>query len=134
MKPFLRGFIFTYIGVVFSQQFFRTFVFLDSKSFWMIVLAFTLLNIFKASILALVSIPSKGVLFHIFSIFMSCVLLNILVAIIPQFRLMASSTPDFNIFGNMIRSIYMPAFFNGIASAVTISLSYNFLTWLGSKK
>ncbi len=134
MKTFLQGFIYTYLGVIFSQQIFKTFVFLDSKTLWMIVLAFTLLNIFKGSILALVSLPDKGFLYSLFSVFLSCVLLNILVTIIPQFRLMASSTPDLNILGYMVRSTYMPAFLNGIAAAITISLVYDFLSWLGNKK
>jgi hypothetical protein len=134
MKPFLRGFIYSYLGIIFAQSLFSALVFLDSKSFWMIVLAFALLNIFKGSILSLVSMPDKGFVFQLFSIFLSCILLNILIAIIPYFRLNASTTPDFQILGNVVGSIYLPAFANGLAAAVTISVVYNFLSWLGSKK
>ncbi len=134
MRNFLKALIFTYLSVIFSQEIFKTFVFLDDKSFWMLVLAFSLLNLFKDKILELVSLPSKGFIYQIISIFLTCLLLNILLAVIPEFRLMASPTPSFNMFGYMVASIYMSAFMNGIASGVTISLTYNFLNWLSSGK
>ena len=134
MKTFLRGFIFSYLALVFSQQLVKTYIVFDDRSFWLIVFALSLLNIFKRSILSVVSLPSKGIFFQFISFFLTALLLNILVAIVPNFRFLATSTPDFIIFGFMIPSTYLTAFSAGIFTSAVISLVSNFFHWLSSKK
>ena len=134
MRIFLRGFIFSYIALIFSQQLVKTYIVFDDKSFWLIVLALSLLNIFKRSILSVVYMPSKGIFFQFVSFFLTALLLNILVAIVPNFRFLSTSTPSFIIFGFVIPSIYLTAFSAGIFTSAAISLVSNFFYWLSSKK
>ena len=134
MRIFLRGFIFSYIALIFSQQLVKTYIVFDDKSFWLIVLALSLLNIFKRSILSVVYMPSKGIFFQFVSFFLTALLLNILVAIVPNFRFLSTSTLSFIIFGFVIPSIYLTAFSAGIFTSAAISLVSNFFYWLSSKK
>lgn len=134
MKLFLRTFIFTYISFNASQLFTKTYIAFDTKSFWMIIIALTLLNIFKRSLLEVVSLPSRGVLFQFISIILTALLLNILVAIIPDFRFLATNTPGFIILGYVIPSTYLSAFWSGIVTAALVSVVSNFFYWLTSKK
>lgn len=134
MRLFLRGFIFSYLALIFSQQLAKTYIVFDDKSFWLIVLALSLLNIFKRPILDIVSLPSKGIFFQVISFFLTALLLNILVAIVSNFRFLATNSPSFIIFGFVIPSVYLSAFWAGIFTSATISLVSNFFYWLSSKK
>lgn len=134
MKAFIKGFVYSYIALTYTQNIVKTFAFLDSKSFWLIVIAFALLNIFKRSILDLVSLPSKGPFFYFWSYLLALILLNILVAIIPDFRLMATTFDGFNIFGIVVGSTYLSPFLAGLAASLAISLISDFFYWLSTKK
>jgi hypothetical protein len=61
-------------------------------------------------------------------------LMNILVSIVTEFRFLATATPSFNIFGFVLPSVYLSAFWAGIVTAAAISLVSNFFYWLSSNK
>jgi hypothetical protein len=134
MKLFLRGLIFGYLAIFVSQVFAKSFITFDDKTYWMVVFAVALLNIFKGSILELLSLPSKGIFFQLISAFLTVVLLNVLVVILPNFRFLETKTLSFTLLGHVVTSTYLPAFWGGVLTGVTISLVSNFFFWLSSKK
>lgn len=133
MKAFIRGLIFVFITLHYSSYVSDALRFGDSKVMFLFLLAFTLLNLFVRSIVALVSLPTDGPYFWFLSALLHVILVNILAVVLPGFWIKGVTTTSLIILGIVIPSKSLSIFWAGTLAVITISILYNFLDWLSLK-
>jgi len=117
MRGILRTLTFVLISLlsanyVLSSLFYGS----DKKTFFMVALALTLLFYLGKPLLATFGLPTKGVGF--------------LFIFLPDFTIMETTLSDLIIFGIMLPSKSLTAFWSVLFSAFIISMVYTFFEWL----
>ena len=100
------------------------------KSFVLVVLALSLLYYFLKPILAVVSLPRKGVGFLFLSFVMTLVILQVLTLFIPSFSITETELADLIVFGFVLPSKSLTGLWSGVFSALLLSLIFVFFDWL----
>jgi uncharacterized membrane protein YvlD (DUF360 family) len=105
----------------------------EFRTFILLILALSILNMFAAPILGVISLPIKGLGFLLLNFMLTFVILFILTVFIPWFNFIPSDVPELNILGFMLPSKQLSALGSGILSALIFSMVYNFLNWISGK-
>lgn len=136
MKRIVRTFIFVLISLNVTQYIMHGFFYgTDSlKVFLLIGLALSLLFYFLRPILALISLPVKGLGFLFLTFVMAFITLYILTLFIPSFYFVDTTLTDLNIFGFVLPSKSLTSLWSGVFSALILSAVYTFLEGLCSDK
>jgi len=132
IRSVLRAFVFTVISLRVTMYVIDAFSFGDSpeKSFVLVVLALSLLYYFLKPILAVVSLPRKGVGFLFLSFVMTLVILQVLTLFIPSFSITETELADLIVFGFVLPSKSLTGLWSGVFSALLLSLIFVFFDWL----
>lgn len=140
MKRILRLLTFTLVSLYTVQLIVNGFDYGDSptRTFLLISLALFLLNVFTPPILALISLPSKGIGLLLLTFVMNLIILYVLTMFIPDFSLVSSQLPNLNISGFMLPfyslETTLEPIWSVLISALLFSLFMGFLNWLTAKK
>jgi uncharacterized membrane protein YvlD (DUF360 family) len=133
VKAILRHVTFAALSLYFTQLFIEGFDFGENEigTFALLIIALTILNIFIIPILGVISLPVKGFGFMFFNFLLTAVILFVLTVFIPWFGFISTTLPELIILGIVLPSKHLSAAEAGIASALSVSLIYNFLIWIG---
>lgn len=136
MKAFLRSIVFTYIAFLATQYVLNCFIFggNSARTFLLVILAFTLLNLFLKPLLGIISLPTKGYGYLFLCFVLTFVVLQVLTVFVPSFRIVPTTLSGLIIFGFVLPSKSLTALLSGVFSALLISAVFSFLSWLSSKK
>lgn len=127
--------IFTSLGLGVSQYVTNSFDYGSAvfKSKALIVVALSLLFIVLKPLVAIVSLPSRGVFFTVLTASMSIIIIYILTLFIPTFRIHSSQVENMIIFGVSIPGFNLTSFQSMVFSGLIICLVYSFLEGLCKK-
>ncbi len=133
MKSFLKSFVFAYISVYVTQLVIHGYYF-DVAAKMLLVLALTLISLFARPLLKMLSLPTGGIGYFIINFILTFVTIYLLTIFIPNFGFLATTTQNLNIFGIMLPSKHLTAWWAGVASAAFYCVTVQFLHWLGAGK
>ncbi len=136
MKSFLKVLVFSIISLNITQYLFGAFNFGESpyKTWFLLVLAVTLLNYFVKTVLSLVGLPRDGMGFLIINSILTLIILYVLTIFISSLGINEAFLPELIIFGFMLPSKQLDGIWSLVVSGVTLSLVYGFFDWLTSKR
>jgi len=131
MKGIIRTFIFVLISL-FSTNYVLSSLFYgsDQKTFVIIALALTLLFYLGKPLLATFGLPTRGVGFLFIATILSTLTIYVLTIFLPDFTIMETTLSDLIIFGFMLPSKSLTAFWSALFSAFILSVVYTFFEWL----
>lgn len=132
IKSIIRPFIFTIISLRVATYVINSLSFGDSpvKSFSLVVLGLTLLNYFIKPVLAVVSMPRKGIGFLFINFVLTFIILHVMTIFLPSFSIVETEISDLIVFGFVLPSKSLTKLWSGIFSALLISLIFVFFDWL----
>ena len=135
MKGIIRTFTFVLISL-FSTNYVLSSLFYgsDQKTFVIIALALTLLFYLGKPLLATFGLPTKGVGFLFIATILSTLTIYVLTIFLPDFTIMETTLSDLIIFGFMLPSKSLTAFWSALFSAFILSVVYTFFEWLCASK
>ncbi|HBY09996.1 hypothetical protein A2473_02340 [candidate division WWE3 bacterium RIFOXYC2_FULL_42_13] len=135
MKGIIRTFIFVLISL-FSTNYVLSSLFYgsDQKTFVIIALALTLLFYLGKPLLATFGLPTRGVGFLFIATILSTLTIYVLTIFLPDFTIMETTLSDLIIFGFMLPSKSLTAFWSALFSAFILSVVYTFFEWLCASK
>src|SRR3989304_3517243 len=135
MKGIIRTFTFVLISL-YSTNYVLTSLFYagDIKTFIVIALALTLLFYLGKPFLATFGLPTKGIGFLFIATILSTLTIYVLTIFLPEFTIMETTLSDLIIFGFMLPSKSLTAFWSALFSAFIISMVYTFFEWLCASK
>ncbi len=135
MKHVFRVLTFVYIAVAFAESLLPFFSFgNDYKTKLLFILLLFLLFNFKKAILKAVTLPYEGLLYLVISFILTVVIINIFSVLFATFHIESVTTPNLIILGVVLTSYSLSKFWSGVLAALIISLTYNYLSWLTTKK
>lgn len=136
MKTALRTILFSYLAVLTSQNIINAISYKGdtNQSFYLFVLALSALYFFIRPMLKIVALPSEGIGFLFMNFVLTVILLQALIAFVPVMVLLPSEISDLIIFGFVLPSKSLTAFWSGVFVSLIISTVYTFLDWLCPKK
>jgi hypothetical protein len=136
MKTALRTILFSYLAVLTSQYIINAISYKGdtNQSFYLFVLALSALYFFIRPMLKIVALPSEGIGFLFMNFVLTIILLQALIAFVPVMVLLPSEISDLIIFGFVLPSKSLTAFWSGVFVSLIISTVYTFLDWLCPKK
>ena len=131
MKGIIRTFTFVLISL-FSTNYVLSSLFYgsDQKTFVIIALALTLLFYLGKPLLATFGLPTCGVGFLFIATILSTLTIYVLTIFLPDFTIMETTLSDLIIFGFMLPSKSLTAFWSALFSAFILSVVYTFFEWL----
>ncbi|KKS65884.1 hypothetical protein A2380_00310 [candidate division WWE3 bacterium RIFOXYB1_FULL_43_24] len=107
----------------------------DPKTFIIVAFALSVLFYLGKPLLATFGLPTKGIGFLFIATILTTLTLYVLTIFLPDFTLRETTLSDLIIFGFMLPSKSLTAFWSALFSAFIISMVYTFFEWLsGSKK
>ena len=135
MKGIIRTFTFVLISL-FSTNYVLSSLFYgsDQKTFVIVALALTLLFYLGKPLLATFCLPTKGVGFLFIATILSTLTIYVLTIFLPDFTIMETTLSDLIIFGFMLPSKSLTAFWSALFSAFILSVVYTFFEWLCASK
>ncbi len=135
MKGIIRTFTFVLISL-FSTNYVLSSLFYgsDQKTFVIIALALTLLFYLGKPLLATFGLPTRGVGFLFIATILSTLTIYVLTIFLPDFTIMETTLSDLIIFGFMLPSKSLTAFWSALFSAFILSVVYTFFEWLCASK
>jgi len=135
MKGIIRTFTFVLISL-FSTNYVLSSLFYgsDQKTFVIVALALTLLFYLGKPLLATFGLPTKGVGFLFIATILSTLTIYVLTIFLPDFTIMETTLSDLIIFGFMLPSKSLTAFWSALFSAFILSVVYTFFEWLCASK
>jgi uncharacterized membrane protein YvlD (DUF360 family) len=136
MKKIIRTFLFTAASLYITYLLMRTFDFggSDWKTTGLLILAVGILYLFIRPVLAIVSMPNKGILFFFLCFLITGVLFYILTIVLPSFVFKPTTLPGIIILGYNLPSKDLNSMLSLVFSALTTSLVYLFLESLSNSK
>lgn len=135
MKHVFRVLTFVYIAVAFAESLLPFFSFgNDYKTKLLFILLLFLLFNFKKAIFKAVTLPYEGLLYLVISFILTVVIINIFSVLFATFHIESVTTPNLIILGVVLTSYSLSKFWSGVLAALIISLTYNYLSWLTTKK
>lgn len=136
MKAALRTILFSYLSVVVSQSVVSAINFKGDtmESFYLFVLGLSALYFFVRPILKIVSLPSEGVGFIFMNFILTFILIQTFIMFVPIITLMPTKISNLIIFGFVLPSKSLTAFWSGVFASLLIGVVYTFLDWLCPKK
>jgi uncharacterized membrane protein YvlD (DUF360 family) len=136
MKSLVRAVVFVVISLTFTQYVFQAFEYGGNSTvtFLLIVLGLSLLFYIVRPILKIISLPFEGLGYLVLMALLTFAVLYILTLFIPAFTIKSVSLSGLNILGFMLPSKELSAFWATFYSALLVSLVYNFLQGLCSRK
>ncbi|KKS06842.1 hypothetical protein A3K01_01020 [candidate division WWE3 bacterium RIFOXYD1_FULL_43_17] len=135
MRGIIRTFTFVLISI-FSTNYVLTSLFFagDTKTFLVIAVALTLLYYLGKPLLATFGLPTRGIGFLFIATILTTLTLYVLTIFLPEFTIMETTLSDLIIFGFMLPSKSLTAFWSALFSAFIISMVYTFFEWLCASK
>lgn len=135
MKTALRTVLFSYLSIIFAQTVINAIAFKGdvNQSFQLFVLGVSALYFFMKPMLRIVGLPSSGIGFLFMNFILTVVLLQALITFAPLLVVLPSSISDLIIFGFVLPSKSLNAFWSGVFVSFVISTVYTFLDWLCPK-
>jgi len=136
MKAALRTILFTYLAVLTSQQIIAAISFKGdaTQNFYLFVLGLAALYFFVRPILKIVSLPSEGVGFLFMTFVLTLILIHTFILVVPILALVPTKLSNLIIFGFVLPSKSLTAFWSGVFVSLLIAVVYTFLDWLCSRK
>jgi len=136
VKPVIRAVIFSILAINLCGSLVGAFVFGKDflKSYFLFVLAISLLFLLIKPIFKTISLPDKGVGYLLLSMVLTIIVLFVLVYLIPSFAVTAVKIKKLLIFGFVIPSTELTNLQATLVSGILISWAYNFFDWLCSRK
>ena len=135
MRGIIRTFTFVLISI-FSTNYVLTSLFFagDTKTFLVIAVALTLLYYLGKPLLATFGLPTRGIGFLFIATILTTLTHYVLTIFLPEFTIMETTLSDLIIFGFMLPSKSLTAFWSALFSAFIISMVYTFFEWLCASK
>jgi len=132
MKTALRTILFSYLSIIASQNVVNAISYNgdSSQSFYLFVIALSALYFFIRPMLKIVSLPSEGLGFLFMNFVLTIILIQALLVFVPVMTLLPSEISDLIIFGFVLPSKSLTAFWSGVFVSLVISTVYTFLDWL----
>ena len=135
MKGIIRTFTFVLISLYLTNYVLTSLFYAgDTKTFLVVALALTLLFYLAKPLLATFGLPTKGFGFLFIATILSTLTLYVLTIFLPEFTIMETTLSDLIIFGFMLPSKSLTAFWSALFSAFIISMVYTFFGWLCASK
>jgi len=136
MKKIVRTFLFTAASLYVTYLLLNTFDFgaRDWETTGLLILAVSILYLFIKPLLAVISMPNRGVLFFFLAFLITGILFYILTIVLPSFVVKPTTLPGIVILGYNLPSKDLNSMLSLVFSALTTSLAYLFLESLCSNK
>ena len=136
MKSLVRVFVFTFIALHSGQYVIKAFVYGGNEvlTFILIWLSLGVLYYLLRPVLAISTLPSKGLGYLFLRFVLTFAVLYVLTLFIPSFSIKPVSLSGLIIFGFMLPSRDLTSLWAGLLSAFLVSAVYSFLQGLSSKK
>lgn len=136
MKKVLRTFLFTAASIYITYLLMRTFDFggNDWKTTGLLILAVSILYLFIRPLLAIISMPNKGILFFFLCFLITGILFYILTIVLPSFAFKPTTLPGIAVLGYNLPSKDLNSMLSLVFSALATSLVYLFLESLCNNK
>jgi len=135
MKKIIRTVIFTILGLGSAQYLIGSFDYGSDrlKAILLIVLGLSLLFLFLKPLVAIVSLPTRGLGFAFLTFAMSVIIIYVSTLFIPTFSIHSASVSNLMIFGMSIPSFDLTSLQAMVFSGLIICLMYSFLESLCHK-
>lgn|GEM_PF-593782 len=132
MKSALRTVLFTYLSVIVSQRVVSALIFTgnSNQSLYLFVLGLSALYFFSRPVLRMLSLPHDGVGFIFMTFIMTIILTYAFTIFVPLLVLVPTTLSHLIIFGFVLPSKSLTAFWAGVFSSLLIAVVYTFLDWL----
>lgn len=132
MKSAIRTIIFTYLSVVTSQKIIESLVFNghSDQNFYLFVLGLAALYFFSKPLLRILALPSSGIGFLFMTFLMTLILMYAFMMLVPLITLVPTTLSNLIIFGFVLPSKSLTAFWSGVFTSLLIAVVYTFLDWL----
>jgi uncharacterized membrane protein YvlD (DUF360 family) len=136
MKKIIRTFLFTTAALYAAYLLIQAFSFYsgDLKTTGLLILAVSILYLFIRPLLAIISLPNRGVLFFFILFLTTGILFYILTIILPTFAFNPTTLPGIVAFGYNLPSKDLNSIMSLVFSALVTSLVYLFLESLCNTK
>jgi hypothetical protein len=133
VRAIIKSFLFAYVAVTAAEYFVGGFYY-NGPSKILLIIALMLLNLFLPALLALVSLPDRGLGYSILNFILTTVIVYVLTSFIPDYGFVATTTQSLNIFFVVIPSKHLSATWAAVVSAMVVSIVYGFLSWVTACK
>jgi len=136
MKTIIRALVFVIVALNFSQYIVNSFSYGhdETKTYLLIVLALSILYFLLRPILKIVSLPSEGLGYTFLLFALTFAVLYVLTLFIQSFTIKPTTLSGLNIFGFVLPSKDLTSLWAAVFSALVISVTYNFLQGLCSRR
>jgi len=135
MRALFRSLVFSALALYFTDMLIRGFSYggVRLKTFYLVVLAIALLDLFARPILDLVSLPVKGMTFLFLHTALLLITFYVLSISMPDFEIIETTLPSLRILGFVLPSKDLTLFWSAVVSAFVVSVQIQSLKWLGKK-
>ena len=129
MKKIIRTFLFTAASLYATYLLMKAFDFgaSDWKTTGLLILAVSILYLFIKPLLAIISLPNRGILFFFLSFLTTGILFYILTIVLSSFAFKPTTLPGVALFGYNLPSKDLNNAMSLVFSALATSLVYLFL-------
>lgn len=132
----IRSLLFSYATLFVTQEIVGGLSFgeNDKQTFFLVLVAIALLNMFIIPIFRVLGLPHEGVSFIFLSFVLTLVTIYILPMFMEDFKIVETSLAQIRLFGYVLPSKDLTVTWSAVYSALVISLVYHFFEWLCDKR
>lgn len=105
-----------------------------TRTFILVLIAFSLLNLFMTPILHIISMPTNGIPYLFVSFLITLLMVYVTTVFVPGFSVVESVLPETNLFGFVLPAKDLTQFWSLVFSSLLTSLTFDFFTWLSERK
>ncbi|HOS88409.1 MAG TPA: phage holin family protein [bacterium] len=134
MKLIIRTFLYSALALRAAVLVVGSLSYSSVSNAFLLILAISLLYFFLKPIISIVSLPTKGSVFFLISFLSTAIVFYALKSTIPEIDFVPATLRSLNIFGYVLPSKELDAFWSMVFSALVTSTVYLFLESLCCKK